>query len=670
MVYCSGLWLTTAMYIFTISFYKAFMPTTDIIWRWKAPSVLADILAYNVPQHTVVIDVAPELPGDTLVQGVVTDIMELIVVEPAVVVESIESIDQGVVTEAIEPVLVVESLAVLMVPEASLVPAATMPLDSPPNEATIRARPTRSAPIVTQAQSNLITMTAFVQLAVIMMVASVVTVLGRPSRSSKHLSIPILAPTCHPSPSPIGRSASFFALFPAAGVFIAQYLSDKPSLIVNILRSLSVGLIEYYGVMAFDAIISGMSNIFGRGQASQGSGIGRGEVTAVDFLRADHAELDNTSLLVLNLEAINNTASPLSGNLVPSLDLFGRPAEVDMSFDMPQAQDTSVCRELVSAQSIVSLYAGVSEENSVSIMMIEEMAKVYDVLNSIESAILSVASMDDLQAMESTTPLPSGDDLAHTTDIERLDRSACDELADETSSSETVSSVSSLWSVTDLRSAPPEWHSALSSPQVFESTGEFGHFDPSWSSEAKASLFSDETFAYRGLPPVDYTEISGSGYVSHEDGVLFMARSSCIRPSNSVLRFSSSRSSFDDLEVEDSFEMSSAIPIHKGVPSPSRIPVPSKRRKTSVDLVQVTRSPRTVRQSPSRIPIRSVRVQRSGVDGVSSIPSMQPIQRKPLGPPRFLAFAPKMCAQEESGSPARRVRRCHGCSQYSPRRAD
>ncbi|KAK0440911.1 uncharacterized protein EV420DRAFT_1125964 [Desarmillaria tabescens] len=195
MVYCSGLWLSTFLYIFSVSFYKASMPTTDIIGTWEALSVLADILAYDVPHYTADLNGTLVLPVDTLVQGVVTSTIERIVIEPVVVVvESVESIDQGVITEAVEPIFIVKSSATVMIPEVSLAPASTV--DSLPNQATVRARPTRSAPIVTQALSNLKIVMAFVQLAIIVMFAAVVVVLRRPFMSSKLPSIPILAPNC------------------------------------------------------------------------------------------------------------------------------------------------------------------------------------------------------------------------------------------------------------------------------------------------------------------------------------------------------------------------------------------------------------------------------------------------------------------------------------------
>ncbi|KAK0203166.1 hypothetical protein DFS33DRAFT_965082 [Desarmillaria ectypa] len=307
-------------------------------------------------------------------------------------------------------------------------------------------------------------------------------------------------------------------------------------------------------------------------------------------------------------------------------------------------------------------------------MMVEDVAVEYDASDSISFAILSVAGLDDLWATASTMFFSFVDNLARQdTCFERLRQAVFNELAEDT---EIMVPSSSLLPVTGLRPVSPESHLTSSSPGLLESTGDLGdliqgecpynlarhyHIQQLWARDFWHRFLSNEDLAKRAYRALLPAEIPGVEYKSNVDRGLemFMARTSFARPSNSVLWFSSLDSSFYDLEVEDSLGASAAMCIRKGVPSPSRISAGSWRRRTLfVPPVQATGYAHTDRSSPSRIPLWSGRVQRSGNDVSSSVPSLQPNQSKNPRKRRFPVLVPTMHQQEESGSPARRARRC------------
>ncbi|KAK0203177.1 hypothetical protein DFS33DRAFT_965617 [Desarmillaria ectypa] len=662
MVFCSALLLSTFFFVFSASMYRASILTTDVSWRWEAPPVMADILAFGVLRRTEELNSTLELLGDTPAQSVVIDVVDQIVVE---------------------------TIAPVTVPELSSTPTSTTPIDCPPNQTSLRLHPTRYTPTVTRALSNLRTLRAFILSAFLLVVSAIIVVLKRASKPTQHR--PVSTPVYRPLPPPVTGSSArtlFFTLVfaitiaIASGLFIIQnLLSEKPSAAFDV-RPFLGHLCEHFGITAFYAMVSAVLDTLERGQEIQESGTGQGEVAVEDMPVADQVSINKAGPLpVLNVEALRNTASLPSGNLARSdiIYLSIRSADAEFALDIPQAQDTSVTHESISAQSVLSLYATVPEQNSVSRAIIEDMAVEYgvveyDATESIASAIRSVASLDDLRAMTSTMSFPSVDDLAMVdTHFERLRQAVFDEITESTET--TVPSSSALLSVTDLRPTDSVWYSVSSWPGDLESTGGFIRYNADWSSNTKElwaidflrRFVSDENLmkdAYLALLSAISTETAGVEYLSDVDEGLDMSmvRSSFERPSNPVLRFSSSDSSFDDAEVEDSFERSTAMPIRKGVLSPSRIPVGSWRRRILfVPLVQTTGLAHTGTPSPSHIPIWSGRVQRPGKDVASSIPSLQPNQRnsKHRRSPRV---APTMRQQEESGSPARRARRCLSCS--------
>ncbi len=103
-----------------------------------------------------------------------------------------------------------------------------------------------------------------------------------------------------------------------------------------------------------------------------------------------------------------------------------------------------------------------------------------------------------------------------------------------------------------------------------------------------------------------------------------MVRTSPPRPSNPVLRSTSSGHSVEDGSFRTPAR-AAALPIRKGVPSPVRTGQPRRLESTS------SRSSQPKHHTPSRFPVR----------------------------------APRTRPEEESGSPASRARRCQGVGLHS-----
>ncbi|KAK0207699.1 hypothetical protein IW262DRAFT_526373 [Armillaria fumosa] len=437
-------------------------------------------------------------------------------------------------------------------------------------------------------------------------------------------------------------------------------------------------------------------------------------------------EQHTTSLWVLSVEPMINSASLPSGDF-PYSDIFHLSRErvrVQCAFEVCQTENTSVPRESVSAQDILSLYVRVPEPSSIPQIMVEELNGIYDVSESIAFTMRSVKSEDDLRAMTSAISFPPVNDLAPPNKYLKSCQAVFNELAGGTQS---MAPSLSLLSVTDLGSVPLDLRSA----KLFESIGGFERFDLNWSTLAREAWVRDfwrrflsdpdlVKLACRALLPADTPNIAGTENVAGMSEALTLSvprflsaplsnsvlrfssqntalgdlegeqsfesstirrdehsphltpvtpSSSFMRPSNPVLRCSDPDSSIDDMEVEKSFE-SSATPIRRGMSSPSQIPVACWRRRASVPLVQVTRSARTCGPSPSRIPIRSGRVLRFRMDVPSSISSLKPNRPKRCTSSRLPSVVPAVRRLKESGTPTRSSRRCLACSQHSPRRSD
>ncbi|KAK0488503.1 hypothetical protein IW261DRAFT_353752 [Armillaria novae-zelandiae] len=502
------------------------------------------------------------------------------------------------------------------------------------------------------------------------------------------------------------------AFIPPPPIGLAPTVSPAPSNLTRMFVSL-----------AFVTVVAAFAWVLRRAsRSSQG-----GEVVEDIPLPDWQTEWGTTSLWVLSVEPMINSASLSSGHS-PYSDIFHLPRErvcVQCTFEICQAEDTSVPRESVSAQDVLSLYVRVPEPSSIPQIIVEELNGIYDVSENIAFAMRSVMREDDLRTMASTISFPPVNDFAPPTEFLKSCQAVFNELAGGTKS--MVPSLS-LLSVTDLGSIPFDLRSA----KPFESTEGFEGFDFNWSTLTREAWVRDfwcgflsdpdlVKFVYGALLPADTPKIVSTENVAgmSEAMILSIPRFSSAQPSNSVLRFSSENLSpgdlegeqsfesstiprdehsprlnpitpsslfarpsnpvlrcsdpdsyIDDLEVEKSFGSSAAAPIRRGMSSPSQIPVACWRRRAFVPLIQVTRSVRTCGPSSSRIPIRSGRGLRFRMDVPPSISSLKPNRAKRSTPARFHTVVPVMRRLEESGTPARSSRHCLACSKCSPRRSD
>ncbi|KAK0187076.1 hypothetical protein F5146DRAFT_1004043 [Armillaria mellea] len=120
-----------------------------------------------------------------------------------------------------------------------------------------------------------------------------------------------------------------------------------------------------------------------------------------------------TSLWVLSIELMINIVSLPSKDFLFN-DIFHLPSTrvcVQCTFEICQAEDTSVPRESVSTQDILSLYVRVPAQSSISQILVEELDSVHDVSDSITFAICLVMSEDDLWTMASAISFPPVNDL-------------------------------------------------------------------------------------------------------------------------------------------------------------------------------------------------------------------------------------------------------------------
>ncbi|SJL17758.1 uncharacterized protein ARMOST_21319 [Armillaria ostoyae] len=496
MLLCMGL-LHHLVYffVFSASVYKVAMLTTDISRRWVDP-VLADVFTYGLPPANV----TSVSLSDTLVQGVFT-LLEPIVVEaisPVAVLAvdvyaygvprhtndaeaTVASLDgplaQGVLAGLLTPIVVVESICPVAIPEPSVTLAT---VDYSPNQTFVQPRPTGLAPKVSPVPSNL-TM-VFVSSAFVVVVAAFALVLRRGSRSS------------------------------------------------------------------------------------QGGGV------VEDIPLPDQTKQGTVSLWVLIVEPMINSTSLPSGDFPYSniFDLSRVSVRVQCTFEICQAEDTSVSRESVSAQDILSFYVTVPVQSSISQKMVEELDGVYDVLDSIAFSMRLVISEDDLRTMASTISFPPVNDLARPTEFQKLCQAVFDGLAGGT---QRMAPSLSLLSMTDLGSVPLDLRSGL-----LESTGGFERCDLNWSTLTREAWVRDfwhrflsdpdlAKLAYRALLPADAPKTASTENVAEmsEALILSVPRSSSAQPSNSVLRFSSENPSPGDLEDEQPFE-SSAISSNEHSP--------------------------------------------------------------------------------------------------------
>lgn len=374
---------------------------------------------------------------------------------------------------------------------------------------------------------------------------------------------------------------------------------------------------------AFVVVVAAFTLVLRRASRSSEGG----EVIEDILLPDWQTERGVTSLWVLSDEPMINSVSLPSGD-VPYGDIFHLARErvrIQCTFEICQAEDTSVSRKSVSAQDILSLYVRVPEPSSIPQIIVEELDGAYDVSENIAFTMRSGKSEDDSQNMVSPISFPSVNDLAPPTEFLKSCQAMFNELAGGTQS---MAPSLSLSSVTDLGSVPL----GLPSAKLFESTGGFERFDLNWSTLAREALVRDfwrrflsdpylVKLAYRALLPPNTPKITStenaagmsealilsfsrfsftqsSNCVSSEnpspgdlegersfesstiprnehslDLVAMTPSSSFTRPSNPVLRYSDPDSSNDDLEVEKPFGSSAATPIRRGMSSPSQISV-------------------------------------------------------------------------------------------------
>ncbi|KAK0457367.1 uncharacterized protein EV420DRAFT_522691 [Desarmillaria tabescens] len=423
MVLCSALILSSFLFFFsTTSLYGASISTTDIGLWWKGLSVIADKIVCGVPGG--IMDLNSRL---TSLEDSLSRIVDIDVVEP----------------------IVVES----MVPVAASEPSST-PIDSPPNEDFVEPRSVRLAPMVTQTPSNSKTFPVLTLLALFFVVCAVVVVLSRAFKPSQHrpASTPVYVPRSSPVPGSSGRTLFFALVFAvmvaiALGLLLVQdLLSENHSASVDGLR---VAVFTHVGMTGVYVLVSAVLDMLERRLATEGSGIGQGEAAAAeDTLAGRHGERDIGSLLISDVQTSTGTVSFPSGNLghsSASAVYSSTKSTNDLVFKAPDTQITSSAGESNSDKSVSSSYATVPDQNAVSDMMA---GVEYNVSDSFESAIRSMASREDLQGEVSLVSFPTiGSFICHTPQLDKL-RS---DLAELEEGLENMPPLTSLFSMMDLR---------------------------------------------------------------------------------------------------------------------------------------------------------------------------------------------------------------------------
>ncbi|PBK59070.1 hypothetical protein ARMSODRAFT_1032803 [Armillaria solidipes] len=703
---CSSFSFSSLLYVLAYSVYQASMPSTDVSRRWEAP-VPAVVFDYRVDGNTNEdLDLAE---CNTITPGIISGLLEPIVLvhtnmdsltrlsdDVAITVDDIPS--QGIIGQLLEPAVIETVSAVAVVQVTS---AATTPVDDTLRSVSVPLQPTRLSLRVARAQSNLRMFKSLVLSAfVVVVVASVVMVFKQASRSSYHRffqSIPI--PASRPwRSSVLGSSAQvsvftmiIMVLISFAMGFLARSVSfEKLFAVLDTLYPVFVDLCSCFGTMASCVIESAVSDIV---EGRLGDRIRQGKVVMEDIPSSEHGG---------NLEASVDTASLPSGSVCNDAV---QPSRTSVSIQaMPEVhevKDVSIGTEPVSrtsvgvqcelapeelknvfapGQSRDSLYATAAEGNSQSQTMADP--EVFSVPR--------VTSIYNLYTMAPTISFPSVEDLARTTEFERLRREV--RVLGETDSMNSPS-----LSATALGIPCPSPSTSTSTPAPptrVQRNGGFEYFDPDFGADARhlwarefwylflrnseliktvydsllplqwAENATDEdkskmevrSYARRlsehatnpilRLPgnvlPEDYDDDNESSVVSAEDqptietSVSSRSPSPFVRPSNPQSRL-----------FDSSCEGSVAAPITR-----EAFPSPSRRRPA---LAQVTNTPCALKHVPSRTPMKVGRVQR-GQNGVPTPPpSLRPKLAK--GASRFPLVAPTTRFKDESDSPTRPARR-------------
>ncbi|PBK59072.1 hypothetical protein ARMSODRAFT_1027753 [Armillaria solidipes] len=689
---CSSFSLSTLVYVLGVAVFRASTPSTDISRRWEAP-VPVDIFDYGV--HGDTNDDVNLCVYNAMAPGVISGLLEPIVFatispthhHPDVAMN--DTAPQGIIAQLLEPAVIetVSAVAVIQV-----TPAATTPVDETPRSVSVPHQPTRLSSRVSRAQSNLRMFKSLALFAfVVVVVASAVMVFKQAFRlfhDPCFQSIPI--PASRPwFPCFLGSSAQvsiftmmIIVLISFAMGFLARSVSiEMLSAVLDKLHPLFVDLCSCFGTMASCVIESSVSDII---EGRLGGGIRQGEVVMEDLSVSEEAEHDG------HLEASVDTASLSSGSVCNDAV---QPSRTSVSIQaMPEVhevKDVSIGTESVSrtsvgvqceltpeesknifapGQSRDSFYATATEGNSQSGMIADP--EVF--------SIPRVTSICNLYTMAPTISFPSVEDLARTTEFERLRREV--RVLGETDSMNSPS-----LSATALGIPCPSPSTSTSTPAPptrVQRNGGFEYFDPDFGADART--------VYDSLLPLQWAENATDEDKSKmevgEQLVRSYARRLSEHATNPILRLpgnvlpddddadneSSVVSAEDQPTIETSVSSTASIAIRSPSPSvrPSNpqsrflassckasvatptiqdgTPSPSRRR---LALAQITNAPRTGRPSPSRTPMKVGRVQRVEQGVPTPPPSLRPKLAKGAG--RFPLAAPTTRRKDESGSPTR-----------------
>ncbi|KAK0238424.1 hypothetical protein EDD85DRAFT_508121 [Armillaria nabsnona] len=712
---CSSFSLSTFLYVLAFSVYQASTPSADVSQRWEAP-VPVVVFDYRVPGNASNNLDLPEY--NSITPGVISGLLEPIVLvhtnldsqtrlsdDVAITVEDTPS--QGIIRQLLEPAIV-ETVSAITVVQA---PAVTTPIDDAPRSASAPHRSTRLSLRVARAQSNLRTFKSLALSAfVVVMVASLVMVFKQASRSFYHRFFQPI-PNSRPWRSSfLGQSAQLsvftiitMVLISFAMGFLARSISfEKLSAVLDTLHPLIVDLYSCFGTMASCVIESGVSNIV---EGCLGGGFRQGEVVVEDITLSEHADSEHGG----NLEASVDTASLPSGSVCNDTV---QPSRTSVSIQaMPEVHEVknvSVGTEPVSRTSIGiqcalapeesrnvfapgesrdSLYATAAEGNSRSQKMAAP--EVFSVPR--------VTSICNLYTMALTISFPSVDDLANTTEFERLRREV--RVLGETDSMNSPS-----LSASALGTPCPSPSTSTSTPTPRrQRNGGFEYFDPDFGADARhlwarefwyLFLRNDELIrtVYHSLLPIRWdenaTDEDKSKMEVGEQLVRSYARRLSEHATNPILRLpgnvlpeeddddeSSVVSAEDQPTIETSVSSTVSIPVRSPSPfvrpsnpqsrfldssgeasvaaptSRRRIPSASRRRPA---LAQITNARRTDRPSPSRTPMKVGRI--PGVE--QGVPTPPPSLRPKLAKraSRFPLAAPTTRFKDESDSPSRPAR--------------
>ncbi|PBK98904.1 hypothetical protein ARMGADRAFT_483137 [Armillaria gallica] len=716
---CSSFSLSTLL-VLGVSVYQASMPSTDVSRRWEVP-VPAVVFDYRVDCDTNDNTGLPEC--SPIAPGVISGLLEPIVfatvdLDSSPRLSDDDTTSQGIIGKLLEPAAVEMVSAVIVVQT----PPVTTPIDDAPRLASAPHQSTRLSLRVTRAESNLrMCKSLAVPAFVVVVVASFTMFFKQALRSFyrrffQSIPIPASRPWRH---SFFGQSAqvSVFTIITMVLIsfvmgFLARSVSfEKVSAVLDTLHPLFVDLCSCFGTIASCIIDLAVSDIV---EARLGGRFRQGEVVVEDVTLSEQADSEHGG----NLEASVDTASLPSGSVCNDAV---QPSRTSVSIQaMPEVHEVknvSVGTEPVSRTSIGiqcalaqaekknvfapgesrdSLYATATEGNLRSQTM--SAPKVFSVPR--------VTSIYNLYTMAPTISFPSVDDLANTTEFERLRREV--RVLGETDGMNSPS-----LSASALGTPCPSPSTSTSAPRRrVQRNGGFEYFDPDFGPDARhlwarefwyLFLRNDELIGtvYNSLLPLHWdenaTDEDKSKMEMGEQLVRSYARRLSEHASNPILRLpgnvlpedddddneSSVVSAEDQPTIETSVSSTGSIVVRS--PSPfvrpsnpqSRFldssgegsvtaptvrkatPLPSRRRPA---LAQISNAPRTGRPSPSRTPMKVGRVQ--GVEqGVPTPPpSLRPKLAKRAG--RFPLTAPTTRLKDESDSPTRPARRCPSSSKF------